>query len=79
MTKRRKTTFEERVEIASHCISHDHNYSKTAETFGVIYQQAQNYTVIYEKNGIDVWQDNRGKRKPEQSLTELEKLQAGEG
>lgn len=76
MTKGRKTTFEERVEIASHCISHNRNYAETAEKFGVSYQQARNYTVKYEKNGIDALQDNRGKRKPEHSLTELEKLRA---
>lgn len=76
MTKGRKTTFEERVEIASYCISHDHNYAETAEKFGVSYQQARNYTVNYEKNGIDGLQDNRGKRKPEDSLTELERLRA---
>ena len=76
MTKGRKTTFEERVEIASYCISHDHNYSETAEKFGVSYQQARNYTVKYEKDGINALRDNRGKRKPEDSLTEIEKLRA---
>ena len=76
MTKGRKTTFEERVEIASYCISHDHNYAETAEKFKVSYQQARNYTVKYKKNGIDALQDNRGKRKPKDSLTELERLRA---
>lgn len=37
---------------------------------------ARNYTVKYEKNGMEASQDNRGKRKPEHSLTELEKLRA---
>lgn len=76
MTKGRKTTFEERVEIASYCISHNHNYSETAEKFSVSYQQARNYTVKYEKDGLNALQDNRGKRKPEDSLTEIEKLRA---
>ena len=76
MTKGRKTTFEERVEIASYCISHDHNYAETAENFSVSYQQARNYTVKYEKDGVNALQDNRGKRKPEDSLTEIEKLRA---
>lgn len=76
MTKGRKTTFEERVEIASYCISHDHNYAETAEKFSVSYQQARNYTVKYEKDGINALQDNRGKRKPDDSLTEIEKLRA---
>lgn len=39
MTKGRKTTFQERVEIASYCISHGHNYAETAEKFSVSYQQ----------------------------------------
>lgn len=76
MTKGRKTTFEERIEIASYCISHDHNYAETAERFFVSYQQARNYTVKYENGGIDALQDNRGKRKPEDTLTEIERLRA---
>ena len=76
MTKGRKTTFEERVEIASYCISHDYKYSETAEKFSVSYQQARNYTVKYEKDGLSALQDNRGKRKSEDTLTEIEKLRA---
>lgn len=76
MTKGRKATFEERVEIASYCISHDHNYAEIAKKFKISYQQARNYTIKYEKNGIDALQDNRGKRKSEDSLTEIERLRA---
>ena len=76
MTKGRKTTFEERIDIVQYCISHDHNYSETAEKYGVSYQQARNYTVKYEKNGIDGLKDNRGKRKSESKMTELERLRA---
>ena len=76
MTKGRKTTFDERIEIVQYCISHTHNYSETAEKFGISYQQARNYTVKYEKIGIEALQDRRGKRKPADSLTEIEKLRA---
>lgn len=76
MTKGRKTTFEERVEIASYCIAHDRNYANTAEKFNVSYQQARNYTVKYESKGIDGLQDNRGKRKDGSTMTELERLRA---
>jgi len=76
MTEGRKTTFEERVEIASYCISHNHNYTETSEKYQVSYQQARNYTVKYEAGGIDALKDNRGKRKPEDTLTEIEKLRA---
>lgn len=76
MTKGRKTTFEERIEIASYCISHDHNYAETSEKFKVSYQQARNYTIKYETNGVSALLDNRGKRKSEDTLTEVERLQA---
>lgn len=76
MTKGRKTTFDERIEIASYCISHNHNYAEAAEKFSVSYQQARNYTVKYESKGVDALQDNRGKRKSEDSLTEIERLRA---
>ena len=76
MTKGRKTTFEERVEIASYCIFHDHNYAETSEKFKVSYQQARNYTIKYETSGVSALLDNRGKRKSEDTLTEVERLQA---
>ena len=38
MTKGRKTTFEERVEIVQYCIAHDRNYAQTAEQYQVSYQ-----------------------------------------
>lgn len=76
MTKGRKTTFDERVEIAAYCIAHDRNYAKTAENFSVSYQQARNYTVKYEKGGVNALQDNRGKQKTEEALTEVERLRA---
>ena len=52
------------------------NYAETAEKFSVSYQQARNYTVKYENSGVDALQDNRGRRKPEDALTEIEKLRA---
>ena len=76
MIKGRKTTFDERVEIAAYCISHDSNYAETSEKFKVSYQQARSYTVKYKKGGIDALQDKRGKRKSDDSLSEIEKLQA---
>ncbi len=76
MTDGRKTTFEERVEIAAYCIAHDHNYAETAEEYKVSYQQARNYTVKYETGGVGALQDRRGRKKPESEMTELEKLRA---
>lgn len=76
MTKGKKTTFDERVEIVQYCIAHDHNYAKTSEQFGISYQQARNYTIKYEKQGVEALRDRRGKRKPEAEMSELEKLRA---
>ena len=76
MTKGRKTTFEERVEIVQYCIVHEHNYAETAEQYQVSYQQARSYTVKYESGGIEALKDNRGKRKNPDEMSELEKLRA---
>jgi transposase-like protein len=76
MTKGRKTTFDERVEIVQYCIAHEHNYAKTAEKYQVSYQQARSFTIKYESDGVEALKDNRGKRKPEDQMSELEKLRA---
>ena len=76
MTKGRKTTFEERVEIVQYCIAHDRNYAQTAEQYQVSYQQARNYIVKYEAGGVEALRDNRGKRKSPNEMSELEKLRA---
>ena len=76
MTKGRKTTFDERVEIVQYCIAHDHNYAETSEKYQVSYQQARNYTVKYESGGVESLKDNRGKRKNPDEMSELERLRA---
>ena len=76
MTKGRKTSFDERVEIVQYCISHDHNYAETAAKYNVSYQQARSYTVKYEANGIEALRDRRGRKKPLDEMSELEKLRA---
>ena len=76
MTKGRKTTFDERVEIVQYCIAHDHNYAETAEKYEVSYQQARSYTVKYEEGGVEALRDRRGRSKPQKEMSELEKLRA---
>ncbi|WP_051656565.1 helix-turn-helix domain-containing protein [Butyrivibrio sp. AE3004] len=76
MTKGRKTTFDERVEIVQYCISHDCNYAETAERFKVSYQQARNYTVKYKADGIEALKDRRGRTKSKEEMTELDRLRA---
>lgn len=76
MTKGRKTTFDDRVEIVQYCITHEYNYAETSEIYKVSYQQARCYTIKYEAGGIEALRDNRGKRKSEDQMTELELLRA---
>lgn len=76
MTKGRKTTFDERVEIVQYCISHDYNYAETAEKYQISYQQARSYTVKYEADGVEALKDNRGKRKAMEEMNVLERLRA---
>lgn len=60
MTKGRKTTFDERVEIVQYCIAHEHNYAETAKKYQISYQQSRNYVIKYKANGIGGLQDKRG-------------------
>lgn len=76
MTKGRKTTQEERAEIVAFCIKHDKNYGLTVETYKVSYQQIYNWVRKYENGGVDKLKDNRGRSKPAEEMTELEKLKA---
>ena len=76
MTQGRKTTFDERVEIVQYCITHDHNYAETSAKYNVSYQQARSYAVKYEIGGIEALRDRRGRTKPLDEMSELEKLRA---
>ena len=76
MTRGRKTTFNERIEIVQYCIAHSHNYAETAQKYQISYQQARNYTIKYETGGVEMLQDNRGKRKTADQMSELERLRA---
>ena len=74
MTKGRKTTQEERAQIVAFCIEHGKNYALTVETYQVSYQQIYSWVRKYEASGVDGLVDRRGKAKPENELTEAERL-----
>ena len=76
MTKGRKTTYEERVEIVTYCIEHQNNYAETAQKYQVSYQQVYSWTTKYETDGVDALQDKRGKRTSVDKMSEIEKLRA---
>ncbi len=76
MTKGRKTTQEERAEIVAFCIEHNKDYGLTVETYNVSYQQIYAWVRKYEEGGVDKLKDNRGRIKPVEEMTEVEKLKA---
>ncbi len=76
MTKGRKTTLSERIEIVEYCINHKFDYAQTANQFQVSYAQAYNWVKKYNERGVPALKDNRGKGKPLEDMNELERLQA---
>ena len=74
MTKGRKTSIEERAEIVSFCIEHGKDYGLTVKTYQVSYQQIYAWVRKYEAKGAEGLVDRRGKAKPENELTETERL-----
>ena len=76
MTKGRKTTQEERAEIVAFCIEHGKDYGLTIEQYQVSYQQIYSWVKKYEEKGVNGLTDRRGKAKPENELTELDRLKA---
>lgn len=74
MTKGRKTTKEERAEIVAYCIENGRDYGLTVETYKVSYQQIYSWVKKYEEKGAEGLVDRRGKAKPENELTEAERL-----
>ena len=76
MTKGRKTTQEERAKIVAFCIEHNYDYGLTVETYKVSYQQIYSWVRKYEEGGMDKLEDNRGRTKPVEKMTAIEKLKA---
>ena len=74
MNKCRKTTQDERVEIVAFCIEHGKDYGLAIEKYGVSYQQIYSWVRKYEAKGVEGLTDRRGKAKPEDELTEADRL-----
>lgn len=74
LTKGRKTTYAERIEIAEYHAQEAISYRELAERFEVSYQQARNIVVKYKAYGKIGLADKRGKRKSNDQRTETERL-----
>ncbi len=76
MTKGRLTTLDERIEIVSYCIAKGRDYGAAIEKYEVSYQQIYSWVRKYEAKGVDGLIDKRGKPKPLDEMTEVERLRA---
>ena len=65
MTKGRKTTWEERIQIVLDCLGNGKDYQRTAETYKVSYQQVYQWVKKYEDGGDEALKDKRGRKKEE--------------
>lgn len=76
MTKGRSTTLEERIEIVSYCIEKGRDYRAAIEKYQVSYQQVYSWVRKYEASGVDGLRDKRGRSKPVEEMSEVERLLA---
>jgi len=74
MTKGRKTTIEERIEIAKACLANEKNYQETAAKYEVSYQQVYQWVRKFEDGGEEALQDRRGRIKPIEERTPEDEL-----
>ena len=71
MTKCRKVTKEERIEIVKYCMEHDLDYQGTCKVFNVTYSNVFNWVRKYREKGEEGLSDRRGRRKKDEELDEL--------
>lgn len=77
MTKARKTTYNERIEIIQYCIQHNYDYTGTSIRYGVSYQQVYRWVKAYIAQGVEGLVDGRGRaRSKKEDIDELERLRA---
>lgn len=74
MTKGRKTTWEERIQIVIDCLGNGKDYQEAANTYNVSYQQVYQWVKKYKDGGDEALKDRRGNKKEEASLTPEEKV-----
>lgn len=74
MTRGRKTTLEERIEIVSYCIAHAKDYMRTMQQYNVSYYQIYGWVRKYEAEGPSGLFDRRGRRKNVVPISEIAQL-----
>lgn len=76
MSKGRKTTFDERIDIVKDYLESGVSYEEIAEKYEISYSQIYQWVHKYQEQGIDGLIDHRGKRKNPETMSETEKLRA---
>lgn len=71
---RKNTTLEERIKIVEECISNANDYAATAQKYECSYGQVYSWVKKYLDKGVEGLYDRRGKNKPIDELSEIEKL-----
>lgn len=74
MTKSRKVSKEERIEIVKYCLDHDLDYKTTAKVYDTTYANVFNWIKKYKEKGEDGLGDKRGRHKNDEEVDETEKL-----
>ncbi len=73
MAERRKTSFDERLEIVKYCLEHNRDIKNTASLYKCSYAQVRSWLIKYEVDGEEGLTDRRGHHKKEEELSDLEK------
>ena len=71
---RKKISLEDRIEVIKYYLENNKNYAETAIKFQVSYQQVYQWVQKFNKGGVDALIDRRGKRKPIEEMSEVDKL-----
>lgn len=74
MTKGRKTSWDERIQVVHYCLDNGKDYQKTADKYDVSYQQVYQWVKKYEYGGDEALRDKRGRSKEEDELTPEAKI-----
>ncbi|WP_290079346.1 helix-turn-helix domain-containing protein [Lactobacillus taiwanensis] len=61
--------------MVKYCRDHDLNYKETVKKYGYSYAQLYNWCKKYKDIGNEGLNNNRGRKRPQNELSELEKVQ----
>lgn len=74
--KGRKTTYEERIEIVEDCMKNGCDYTATSHKYQISYGQTYPWVRKFKEYGMDSLRDKRGRTKPVEEMSEVERLRA---